>query len=360
MSKQNRKEDTFTVSKILKIFGTEVSNTAFAKAAAKGTIPTPERIGDGAITRREWRLEDIPLIGEKYGFLNTKVAPTSIAIFTTKGGVLKTTLALNLARLAALHNVKTCIVGLDVQGDISATLGHQLNLDECESLDAAISEINKVKGLLHLLQGKATVDEIIMDTDLPTLKFIPETPELVAVEQLLSNKTRREYWLRENVIDPLKGKFDLVIMDCSPNWNRLVTNALASCDILISPLECKINNFRNYDVFKTLIDGFFNEMKITPKHILVPTKLSSTRKLSSEIRAWYLSNVKGCTNGAIRELASGEESVAKNRSLPEYAPTSLAAQEMREIISEIWNAIQVRETTNFKSKPIKNDVSPSL
>lgn len=361
MSKNGKKEATYTVSKILKIFGTEVSNTSFAKAAAKGNIPTPERTGDGAITRREWKLEYIPSIGERYGFLNPRITPTSMAIFTTKGGVLKTTLALNIARMAALHNVKTCIVGLDVQGDISATLGHQLDLDSCDSLDEAIQEINKVKGLSHLVEGKVKLDQIIQKTDLPTLHFIPETPELVSVERTLSSKTRREYWLKENVIEPLKDQFELVIMDCSPNWTTLVTNALSSCDVLVSPLECKINNFRNYSVFKVLLEGFFKEMKVHPKHILVPTKLSSSRKLSGEIRGWYLSNVRGCVNGAIRELASGEESVATNKSLPEYAPNSLAAQEMREIISEIWNYLPIRDLPNLKhSKNNKHELPAPL
>lgn len=356
-----KKDPTYTVSKILKIFGTEFTHGAFAKAAAKGNIPTPERTGDGAFTRREWKLEDIPSIGERYGFLNPKISPTSMAIFTTKGGVLKTTLSLNIARMAALHNVKTCIVGLDVQGDISATLGHQLDLDSCESLDEAILEINKVKGLSHLVEGKSTLNQIIQTTDLPTLHFIPETPELVSVERTLSSKTRREYWLKENVIEPLKSKYDLVIMDCSPNWTTLVTNALTSCDVLVSPLECKINNFRNYSVFNVLIEGFFKEMKVHPKHILVPTKLATSRKLSGEIRSWYLSNVKGCINGAIRELASGEESIATNKSLPEYAPNSLAAQEMREIILEIWNNLPPKEALSHKSqKNSKADASTSL
>jgi hypothetical protein len=64
-------------------------------------------------------------------------------------------------------------------------------------------------------------------------------------------------------------------------------------------------------------------------------------------------NVKGCTNGAIRELASGEESIAKNKSLPEYAPTSLAAQEMREILSEIWKSLPSKELA--KPKQLKNN-----
>ena len=80
----------------------------------------------------------------------------------------------------------------------------------------------------------------------------------------LGNIHRREFWIKEKIIDKLKKDFDLVIMDCSPNWNQLTTNALVGCDVLISPLECKINNFRNSNVLsKAENDIFLNFGKCT-------------------------------------------------------------------------------------------------
>ena len=68
----------------------------------------------------------------------------------------------------------------------------------------------------------------------------------------------------------------------------------------------------------------------------MPTKFTSTRKLSAEIRSWYLAYVPGCTGGAIRESVHGEEAIASHLSLPEYCPTSIVADEMREVIQEVW------------------------
>lgn len=332
-------EARFGIQKIIKIFGSDTSRTALIKAEASGNIPVASRRKTGTLKRRVWGIEDLPQIGEQYGFLKRLDRPLALAVFTTKGGVLKTTISLNLARMAALHNIRTCVVGLDMQGDVSSALGFNTDLEESEDLQSAITRLNSTRGLLDVFKGEATLEDVILQTDIPTLSFIPETPELVALDQLISNKNRREYWLKENVVDPLLQQFDLVIMDCSPNWNRLITNALVACDTLVSPLECKINNFRNYQAFRAFLEEFRKEIKLDFDFIFIPTRFTSTRKLSAEIRSWYLAHVPGCVTGAIRESVHGEESVAQHISVPEYVPGSLAADEMREAILEIWNRL---------------------
>lgn len=333
-------DDTrFGIQRIIKIFGSDISRTALVKAEASGNIPTASRRDTGTLKRRAWGIEDLPQIGEQYGFLKHLDRSLALAIFTTKGGVLKTTLSLNFARMAALHNIRTCVVGLDMQGDVTTALGFNTDLEENEDLQSAIARLNSTRGLLNVFKGEARLEDVVLPTDIPTLSFIPETPELVALDQLISNKNRREYWLKEQVIDPLKQKFELVIMDCSPNWNRLITNSLVACDALISPLECKINNFRNYTAFRTFLEEFRKELKLDFDFFFIPTRFTSTRKLSAEIRSWYLAHIPGCVSGSIRESVHGEESVAQHISVPEYVPNSLAADEMRETILEIWNRL---------------------
>ena len=224
---------SFNLKKALAVYGrapesTDLNLPAFSKGA------------DGR-TMKSWTTGDLPAVGSKIGFLPSLKQPAAASIFVTKGGVLKSSLTLNLARLPALHGVRTCVVGLDMQGDVSTALDG--SSDEDRSLAEALAHMNSVKGLAQLYTGEATLDEILKPTELPNLFFIPETPELVALDQTLINRNRREYWLRDQVILPLKREFDLVLMDCSPNWNRLITNALVASDVLISPLECKINNF---------------------------------------------------------------------------------------------------------------------
>jgi chromosome partitioning protein len=321
----------FTLKKALSVFGADGDFSdlpAFSKGADNRTL-------------KSWSTSDLPKVGEKIGFLPKLKSPIAASIFVTKGGVLKSSLTLNIARMAALHGIRTCVVGLDMQGDVSTSLGE--TIDDEASLEEALARVNSVKGLAQVYMGDATLDDVLRPTDLPTLFYIPETPELVALDQSLMNRNRREYWLRDQVVTPLKREFDLVLIDCSPNWNRLITNALVACDVLISPLECKINNFRNLTTFRALIQEFAQDMQTTFEHFFVPTRLIPSRKLSQEIRQWYAANLPRCAENAVRESIQGEESVAMRMSIPEYAPTSAAADEMRALLKEIWTAFKTAQ-----------------
>lgn len=329
----------FSQKKISQIFGTSISKTTFYQAEEDRTIPRGKRYRSGAINVRGWDIGALPNIGERWGFLPKLPRPICMSVFTTKGGVLKTSLTLNMARMAALHNIKTCVIGLDIQGDITTSLGHQLELEDSDDLQLIIQKLNETKGLSDVFNRSARLQEIILPTSLPTLFYIPETPELVALNESLNNINRREYWLKERIIDPLKNDFELIIMDCSPNWNRLITNALVSCDVLLSPLECKINNFRNFRVFQHFLGEFQREMNLHFESIFIPTRYSSNKKLTQEIRQWYRQNVSGCTQAGIRESVDGEEATAMRLSIPEHSPTKTVAKEMRDLLMEIHQRV---------------------
>lgn len=321
----------YPLKKALAVFGRQMTDLDSSQA-----LPDFSKNADGR-TLKSWSSEDLSRVGERFGFLPKLKQPVAASVFVTKGGVLKSTLTLNLARLAALHGIRTCVVGLDMQGDISMTLGEASFEDH--TLQEALEKMASVKGLAQLYVGDATLDDVLKPTDLPNLFYIPETPELVVLDQSLMNRNRREYWLRDNVVMPLKREFDLVLMDCSPNWNRLITNALVASDVLISPLECKINNFRNLTTFRALVQEFSRDMGTNFKHLFVPTRFSPTRKLSQDIRAWYAEHLDACSETAIRESIQGEEATAMRISIPEFAPTSVAAVEMRALITELWQTL---------------------
>ena len=336
-------QDFYTVKRALQIFGSSLSAATLEKQICK-TIPEFSRNSEGR-KLKSWSNHEIGLVGEQIGFLKKPKSPQAISIFVTKGGVLKTSLTLNLARLAALHNIKTCVIGLDMQSDITENLSDSTT-DENSDFESALQQINSVQGLAQVFEGSVQLSDTILGTDLPALKYIPETPELVALDQSLINKNRREYWLKENVVDPLKKDFDLIIMDCSPNWNRLITNALVASDLLISPVECKINNFRNLKVFRALMQEFKEEMRKELKHAFVPTKYSASRKLSHEIYQWYIEHLPNCIKTPMRECISGEEAAAMKLSLPEFHSTSDAALEMRSILQNIFLNFENHEVTS--------------
>ena len=154
--------DKFTIQKVLKIFGAEVTRHAIVKAENTGLIPSANRDEGKAHARRLWSIEDLPRIGERYGFMKKLPSPLVVSIFTTKGGVLKSTLALNLARMAALHNVKVCVVGLDMQCDITNALGFQVDLDDTDDLETTMSKLGSVYGLADFNSKKLTLDDILL------------------------------------------------------------------------------------------------------------------------------------------------------------------------------------------------------
>ncbi len=329
-----RTSEFFNIKKVLQIFGSSLSPADIERQVGIH-LPAFSKNSEGR-KLKSWSNQELVLVGEQIGFLKKPAKPQAVSVFVTKGGVLKTALTLNIARMAALHNIKTCVVGLDMQSDISEILGGGELASDDESFDLALEKANRTKGLAQLFDGSEKLESLLRPTDLPCLKFIPETPELVALDQALFSKNRREYWLEENVIAPLKKDFDLILLDCSPNWNRLITNALMASDVLISPVECKINNFRNLRVFRALVSEFQKEMRKNLKHIFIPTKYSPSRKLSSEIFNWYLENLPNCIQAGIKESITGEEACALHLSTPEFQGGSEAATEMRIILQSIF------------------------
>ena len=328
----------FNLKKALQIFGTSTENLA-GKGVDENSLPAFARTHSGNRTSKSWTLKELPAVGQAVGFMFKPSRPLAVSIFVTKGGVLKSTFTMNFARLAALHGIRTCVVGLDMQGDITSALGPEEAADDETSLETALEKVSALRGLADVFTGSAELEDVILPTEIPTLSYIPETPELVALDQSLMNRNRREYWLRDYVVKPLKEQFDLVIMDCSPNWNRLITNALVASDVLISPLECKINNFRNFKTFRALLNEFKLDMGNEFVQMYVPTRVIAGRKLSREILDWYQTQLPECSRGSIRESLQGEESMAMRLSIPEYAPTSPAADEVRELIAELWSKV---------------------
>jgi len=305
----------------------------------------------GLFEKDLFTIDDVQKIGECKGFFKRPQRPMVMTFFTTKGGVFKTTLALNVARMSALHNIRTCIVGLDVQGDITLAMGVLPQESEEGEINDVLNRYDEVKGIYDIFTGRSQVSQLLLDSDIPGLKVIPETPELVAMADAIAGMNRREYWLKEKVIAPLKLMFDLIIIDCSPNWNRLTTNALMASDILVSPLECKINNFRNLKIYRRMLEEFQNDMQIDLPVLFVPTRYAANKKLSCDIRDWYQSNLEQVSPVGIRESTAVEESMALRVSLLEHRASGEILCEMKQVLSWLASECLSRseDVTNINS-----------
>jgi chromosome partitioning protein len=147
-----------------------------------------------------------------------------IAIANQKGGVGKTTTAINLSASLAVAE-KTCLlVDCDPQGNATTGLG--------------VDRSGLGKGLYEWVLGSAEGEEVILNTAVPGLFLVGTTVDLIGAEVEMVSVEEREYQIRKKVYS-LKDRFDYVFLDCPPSLGFLTVNALTAADAVLVPLQCE-------------------------------------------------------------------------------------------------------------------------
>ncbi len=145
-------------------------------------------------------------------------------VVNQKGGVGKTTTAVNLAASIAAAERRTLLIDMDPQGNASSGVGARPGTSE--------------RTVYDLLIGQSSLREIVRPTEVPGLSVGPATQDLVAAELELVDDPKRAMKLHA-AIEPMRSEFEYIFIDCPPSLGLLTVNALAACDAVLVPLQCE-------------------------------------------------------------------------------------------------------------------------
>lgn len=201
--------------------------------------------------------------------------PRILVVANQKGGVGKTTTAINLGTALAAVGKPTLLIDIDPQGNASTGLG--------------IATEARENNIYHVLMGQIGLDEAILDTRIPKLSILPATVDLSGAELELIGMERRNFRLRDALDQYMtdgKCEFSYILIDCPPSMSVLTLNAMIAADAAIVPLQCEFFALEGLtQLIKTISlvrDNLNSDLDIQG---IILTMFDKRNKLSAQVEA---------------------------------------------------------------------------
>ncbi len=245
-----------------------------------------------------------------------------ISIVNQKGGVGKTTTAVNLSASIAAAEKRCLLVDSDPQGNATTSLG--------------IDPSSLKPSLYDLILGEHVGNKVIIDTQIPMLKLIGANPDLFGAEIEMFSMENKEYLLN-NILSKLKDQYDYIFIDCPPSLGFLTLNSLAAADFFLVPLQCEYLAMEGLSQLLNtirLVKKGLNQslMMIGILLTMFDTRNNLSRQVADEVRQHFRDSV---FQTIIPRNVSLTEAISHGKPIILYDIRSKGAQSYLELAKEI-------------------------
>jgi chromosome partitioning protein len=265
-----------------------------------------------------------------------KEKPTVIAVVNQKGGTAKTTTVENRGIGLAREGKKVLLVDTDPQGSLTISLGYprpdELEITLFDLLNKTINEdsVSAGEGILHQAEG---------------IDLIPANISLAGLEVALVNTMNRERILKQ-FLEPVKGNYDYVLLDCMPSLGMLTVNALAAADAALVPVQANYLSAKGLEQLLQTINKV--KRQINPKLriegillTMVDGRTNYGREISSLIRDTYGGHIKIFNSEIPRSVRAAEIS-AEGKSIFLHDPKGKVAEAYQNLTKEVMTNAEKR------------------